>query len=559
MARVLVTRALPAGGLDPLLDDGHDVVQRAGDTPYTHGELTELAATVDAVVCLLTDRIDAPVLEAGAASHLRVVANVAVGYDNIDVAAARKLGVAVCNTPGVLDETTADVAFLLVLAASRLASEAERDLRSGAWAGWGINQYLGNDVHGATLGLVGYGRIGRAVARRASGFGMQVLHHTRHPTDMPGYVGALDDLLAECDVLSVHVPLGESTRHLIGARELALLRPHAVVVNTARGPVVDEEALADALHAGTVFAAGLDVYEDEPTVHPRLLERAAHGPAPPHRQCQPRHPDPDGARGVAGGVRRAGGAPRRQPGHRLKLGPLDRRRVEAQQLEGRLSLAQRTEDGLFLVDAGPAGPQHVVDGGRAHHRHPVGVTDEPVPRRHGHATHVDGGPDDAGTVLGRAPQRHGGGEHGEAVGGEGTGVADAPVDDEAGHAPRLGRGGEHLSPVPELLLVPHVDGQRAAARGGGHGHVDGEVVAGTAAHGKGGSGEPGPGPHGTDTGAHGAAPRLAHRRRPHGQEIGGTGSVDDVGFTGDGVGHGRSALGSEVTRKLCTHRVCVHS
>ena len=271
MARILVTRALPEGGLDPLVADGHDVLQRAGDTPYTHTELVKLAPTVDAVVCLLTDRIDDVVLGAGAAQRLRVVANVAVGYDNIDVEAARSVGVAVCNTPGVLDETTADVAFLLVLAASRLASEAERDLRGGAWAGWGITQYLGHDVHGATLGLVGYGRIGRAVARRASGFGMQVLHHTRHPTDMPGYVPALDDLLAECDILSVHVPLRAETRHLIGARQLALLRPHAVVVNTARGPVVDEEALADALHAGTIFAAGLDVYEDEPVVHPRLL------------------------------------------------------------------------------------------------------------------------------------------------------------------------------------------------------------------------------------------------------------------------------------------------
>jgi glyoxylate reductase len=177
----------------------------------------------------------------------------------------------VCNTPGVLDETTADAAFLLILAASRLASEAERDLRAGAWSGWGVNQYLGYDVHGATLGLVGYGRIGKAVARRASGFGMQVLHHTRHPTGMPGYVARLDDLLAECDVLSVHVPLTDATRHLIGARELGLLRPHAVVVNTARGPVLDEEALADALHSGAVFAAGLDVYEREPEVHPRLL------------------------------------------------------------------------------------------------------------------------------------------------------------------------------------------------------------------------------------------------------------------------------------------------
>jgi glyoxylate reductase len=233
--------------------------------------LVELAASVDAVVCLLTDRIDEPVLSAGASHNLRVVGNVAVGYDNIDVHAASRLGVAVCNTPGVLDETTADAAFLLILAASRLASEAERDLRGGAWSGWGINEYLGNDVHGATLGLVGYGRIGKAVARRASGFGMQVLHHTRHPTQMPGYVETLDELLAQCDILSIHVPLSESTRHLIGARELRLLRPYAVVVNTARGPVVDEEALADALQAGTIFAAGLDVYEHEPEVHPRLL------------------------------------------------------------------------------------------------------------------------------------------------------------------------------------------------------------------------------------------------------------------------------------------------
>lgn len=271
MARVLVTRRLPEGGLDPLVDDGHEVLQRSGDTPYTHAELVEAATTVDAVVCLLTDRVDEVVLGAGASHRLRVVGNVAVGYDNIDVAAAQRLGVAVCNTPGVLDETTADVAFLLILAASRLASDAERDLRGGAWSGWGVTQYLGYDVHGATLGLVGYGRIGKAVARRASGFGMQVLHHTRKPTGLPGYVARLDDLLAECDILSLHVPLTDATRHLIGARELALLRPHAVVVNTARGPVVDEEALAHALYTGALFAAGLDVYEREPDVHPRLL------------------------------------------------------------------------------------------------------------------------------------------------------------------------------------------------------------------------------------------------------------------------------------------------
>jgi len=276
-----VTRRLPEGGLDPLVDAGHEIVQRPEDTPYTHAELAELASTVDALVCLLTDRVDEEVLAAGAAQHLRVVANVAVGYDNIDVAAARRLGIAVCNTPGVLDETTADVAFLLVLAASRLAGDAERDLRRGAWSGWGINQYLGHDVHGATLGLVGYGRIGKAVARRASGFGMQVLHHTRQPTGMPGYVGELDELLVGSDVLSIHVPLNETTRHLIGARELALLGPHAIVVNTARGPVVDEEALAEALHDGTIFAAGLDVYEREPELHPRLLS-APHTVLLPH-------------------------------------------------------------------------------------------------------------------------------------------------------------------------------------------------------------------------------------------------------------------------------------
>ncbi|HUI02292.1 MAG TPA: D-glycerate dehydrogenase [Acidimicrobiales bacterium] len=271
MGRVLVTRQLPAGGLDPLRDAGHLVVQRTGDDPYTPEELVEAAATVDAVVCLLTDRVDAAVLQAGAAAGLKVVANVAVGYDNIDVATARSLGVVVCNTPGVLDETTADAAFLLILAAARLASTAERDLRAGTWPGWGITQYLGHDVHGATLGLVGYGRIGRAVARRAAGFGMQVLHHTRHPTGMPGFVAELDELLGASDIVSLHVPLTDTTRHLVGRRELGLLRPHAVVVNTARGPVVDEEALAEALHAGTLFAAGLDVYEREPQVHPRLL------------------------------------------------------------------------------------------------------------------------------------------------------------------------------------------------------------------------------------------------------------------------------------------------
>jgi glyoxylate reductase len=267
MARVLVTRQLPPGGLDPL--EGHELIQREDDRPFTHEELVEAAAGVEAIVCLLTDRMDAQVITAG--TDLKVIGNVAVGYDNVDVAAAERARVAVCNTPGVLDETTADVAFGLILAASRRFGEAERDLRAGRWTGWSINQYLGYDVHGATLGLVGYGRIGQAVARRAAGFGMRVLHHARRPTGQPGQVASLEELLAAADVVSLHVPLSEHTRHLIGRRELELMKPSAVLVNTARGPVVDADALAEALESGTIFAAGLDVYDDEPHVPDKLL------------------------------------------------------------------------------------------------------------------------------------------------------------------------------------------------------------------------------------------------------------------------------------------------
>jgi glyoxylate reductase len=270
--RILVTRQLPEGGLAPIAE--HEIVgPKPDDSPYTPDELCALAPDVDAIVSLLTDRIDAGVLTAATSTgRLRVVANVAVGHDNIDVDTAAEHGIVVCNTPGVLDETTADLAFLLMLAAARLASEAERDLRSGAWTGWGINQYLGRDVYGGTLGLVGYGRIGRAVAARARGFDMRVLHHTRHPTGLDGYVPDLDALLTQSDFVSLHVPGGPETHHVIDARRLASMRPSAVLVNTARGTVVDEEALADALHAGRLFAAGIDVYEREPRIHPRLLD-----------------------------------------------------------------------------------------------------------------------------------------------------------------------------------------------------------------------------------------------------------------------------------------------
>jgi glyoxylate reductase len=271
VARVLVTRHLPEGGLDPLEAAGHTLVQRSDDIPYDQDDLARAAAEVEGMVCLLTDRIDREVLAAGAAGGLRVVGNAAVGYDNVDLVAAAELGIAVCNTPGVLDQTTADLAFLLILAATRLASEAERDLRAGRWEGWGFMDHLARDVHGGILGLVGYGRIARQVARRAEGFGMEVLHHTRTPTGFPGYIGTLDELLSTSDVVSLHVPLSEGTRHLIGAAQLATMKPTGVLVNTARGPVVDEEALADALESGTIFAAGLDVFDGEPAINPRVL------------------------------------------------------------------------------------------------------------------------------------------------------------------------------------------------------------------------------------------------------------------------------------------------
>jgi glyoxylate reductase len=267
MARVLVTSELPEGALDPLA--GHDLVQPASDDRLARDELVEAARDVDAIVCQLTDRIGAELFEA--ATRLAVVATCSVGYDNVDVTAATRARVAVCNTPGVLDETTADLAFALILSAARLLSEAEREVRGGTWTDWQFTGHLGRDVHGATLGLVGYGRIARAVERRAAGFSMQVLHHSRRPTGAPGYVADLDSLLPQCDVVSLHVPLTEETRHLIDARRLRLCKPTAVLVNTARGAVIEEEALADALEAGRLFAAGLDVYEHEPAIHPSLL------------------------------------------------------------------------------------------------------------------------------------------------------------------------------------------------------------------------------------------------------------------------------------------------
>ena len=272
MARVLVTRPLTEGGTDPLLDAGHEIVMlRQDGTRLSTDELIGAAAECDGIICHLTDRIDTAVLESGRSGTLRVVANAAVGYDNIDVVTANAMGIMVCNTPGVLDDTTADLAFLLILTATRLASDAERDLREGRWTGWGFGTHLARDVHGATLGLVGFGRIARAVAERARGFNMEIIHTTRHDTGLPGFVPTLDELLERSDIVSLHVPLSETTRHLIGATQLARMKSTAVLINTARGPVVNEDALVDALESGSLYAAGLDVFDGEPKVNPRLL------------------------------------------------------------------------------------------------------------------------------------------------------------------------------------------------------------------------------------------------------------------------------------------------
>jgi glyoxylate reductase len=238
-------RALAAAGLEP--------------------DVGPLDATgVEALLCLLTDRIDAGFLED--ARHLRIVANMAVGTDNVDLAAAARLGIAVSNTPDVLTDATADLAFALLLAAARRLAWADRYVRGGGFVGWSPDVGIGLDVTGRTLGIVGAGRIGRAVAERARGFRMEVLFHARS-SGVP-----LDELLARSDFVSLHVPLSTSTRHLIGARELARMKKTAVLVNTARGPIVDEAALVEALRTGQIAAAGLDVFEHEPALAPGLRD-----------------------------------------------------------------------------------------------------------------------------------------------------------------------------------------------------------------------------------------------------------------------------------------------
>jgi glyoxylate reductase len=246
--------------------------------PDRHLEPAELAAHLadaDGLVCLLTDAISDRLL--AAAPRLRVVANVAVGYNNVDVAAATRRGIVVTNTPGVLTETTADFTWALLLATARRVAEADAFTRAGQFTEWGLMLLLGGDVHGKTLGILGLGRIGRAVARRAQGFAMRLLYHDAvRDAEAERELGVLycdkDTVLREADFVTLHVPLLPETRHYVGERELRLMKPTAHLVNAARGPVVDEAILARALREGWIAGAGLDVYEDEPRVHPGLLE-----------------------------------------------------------------------------------------------------------------------------------------------------------------------------------------------------------------------------------------------------------------------------------------------
>jgi len=261
--KVLVTRRIHPTGTRLLRGAGLTVDERHGERPISRSELLDRVRGCAGLVPMPTDRVDGAVLDAG---PVRVVANHAVGTDNVDLEAAAARGVVVTNTPGVLTEATADLALALMLAASRRVVEGDRMVRQGRFHGWAPDMLVGADLQGAVLGIVGPGRIGRAVARRAGAFGMEVITRSRS-AGVP-----LPELLARSDVVSLHCPLTPETRHLIGADQLRAMKATSVLVNTARGPVVDEAALAQAQREGWIAAAGLDVFEEEPRVHPGLLE-----------------------------------------------------------------------------------------------------------------------------------------------------------------------------------------------------------------------------------------------------------------------------------------------
>lgn len=272
--RFVITRKMPPPAEDIIRNAGLalQVIDQV-EPPTREAFLDTIRGSVG-LITMLSDRVDAEALEA-AGNDLKVVANYAVGYDNIDLDACRRRGIRVTNTPGVLTDATADLAWTLILAAARNVVAGDQLVRRGAWKGWAPTQFLGLQLRGATLGIVGAGRIGTAVALRSAGFSMRVLYaDQQRNADLEEKLGArqvaLDELLERADVVSLHVPMRPENRHLLGATQFKRMKSTAVLVNTARGPVVDETALVAALRGGEIAAAGLDVYEEEPTVHPDL-------------------------------------------------------------------------------------------------------------------------------------------------------------------------------------------------------------------------------------------------------------------------------------------------
>ena len=271
---ILISRVLPEESLR-LARSRADVDLHSGDRPLPRKELVARLRGRPGLVCLITDTIDEPLL--AACPDLRVVSNVAVGFNNIDVAAATRRGVVITNTPDVLTETTADFTWTLLMATARRLIEADRYVREGKFTQWELMVLLGGDVHGKTLGVLGFGRIGRAVARRALGFNMRVLYHDASPAvgaveqELRASAADLETLLRESDFVTVHTPLLPETHHLINARTLKLMKKTAYLINASRGPVVEEAALVQALREGWIAGAGLDVYEHEPRVHPELV------------------------------------------------------------------------------------------------------------------------------------------------------------------------------------------------------------------------------------------------------------------------------------------------
>ena len=276
--RILLTRRW-THAVETHLAARYDVTLNESDVPLTADQLRQAMCDYDALCPTVTDRIDAAVLDVPG-RRVRLIGNFGVGYNHINVAAARALGIRVSNTPDVLTDTTAELAILLLLMATRRAGEGERELRAGRWTGWRPTHMTGTSLAGKRLGLIGFGRIAQATARKAqAAFGMQILYHGRRRVDAAieartgaQFIADVDELIANSDVISLHCPAGPDTFHLINAARLALMRPTAVLINTARGPVVDEAALVAALSQRRIAAAGLDVYEEEPRVHPGLLQ-----------------------------------------------------------------------------------------------------------------------------------------------------------------------------------------------------------------------------------------------------------------------------------------------